>query len=73
MTRHLLRDPLELIEKLVVLVLAPRTHLLRYHGVLTPAAAWGSLSVPRPAEGVDQEVRAGMAGARGVPPRDAGR
>ncbi len=36
---HLLLDPLELIEKLSVLVPAPRFCLLRYHGVLAPHAA----------------------------------
>jgi Putative transposase len=45
---HLLLDPLELLEKLAVLVPAPRSHLLRYHGVLPPHAAWRSLIVPRP-------------------------
>src|SRR5262245_58545078 len=49
---HLLLDPLELIEKLCVLVPAPRTHLLRYHGVLAPHAAWPSLVVPRPRQPV---------------------
>ena len=35
-THLLLAPPLELIEKLCVLVPAPRTHVLRYHGVLAP-------------------------------------
>jgi len=34
---HLLLDPLELLEKLAVLAPVPRTHLLRYHGVLAPS------------------------------------
>jgi len=58
---HLLLDPLELIEKLGVLVPAPRTHLLRYHGVLAPAAAWRSLIVPRPSAAVGAEASAGVA------------
>jgi hypothetical protein len=36
---HVLLDRLELSEKLCVLIPAPRTHLLRYHGVLAPHAA----------------------------------
>jgi hypothetical protein len=47
---HLLLDPLELIEKLAVLVPAPRVHLLLYHGVLAPHAAWRPLIVPVPSE-----------------------
>lgn len=45
---HLLLDPLELIEKLVVLIPAPRFHLLRFHGVLAPHAAWRSEVCPAP-------------------------
>ena len=37
---HLRLDPLALIEKLCVLVPAPRTHGLRYQGVLAPHAGW---------------------------------
>ena len=33
---HLLLDPLELIEKLSVLIPPPRFHLLRFHGLLAP-------------------------------------
>lgn len=55
---HVLLDPLELIEKLCVLVPAPRTHLLRYHGVLAAHAAWRSLIVPRSAEAARHAARA---------------
>lgn len=44
---HLLLDPLELIEKLCVLLPAPRTQGLRYNGVLAPHAASRSLIVPQ--------------------------
>ena len=37
-TSHLLLSPMELLEKLAVLVPPPRLHLLRYHGVLAPRA-----------------------------------
>jgi Putative transposase len=59
---HVLLDPLELLEKLAVLVPAPRTHLLRYHGVLAPAAAWRSLIVPRPVADGGGQASAGMMG-----------
>jgi hypothetical protein len=36
---HLLLDPLELIEKLTLLIPRPRFHTLRFHGVLAPHAA----------------------------------
>jgi hypothetical protein len=63
---HLLLDPLELIEKLCVLVPAPRTHLLRYHGVLAPAAAWRSLVIPRPVEAGGAQASAGVTGEPAV-------
>ena len=56
---HLLLDPLELVETLAVLVPAPRPHLLRYHGVLAPAAAWRPLIVPRPIQEGGAEASAG--------------
>ncbi len=37
-TSHLLRSPMELLEKRAALVPPPRLHLLRYHGVLAPHA-----------------------------------
>ncbi len=63
----MLLDPLELIEKVAVLVPAPSVRLLSYHGVLAPHAAWRALLVPCPSEGVDQETRPGMAGAPAGP------
>jgi hypothetical protein len=44
---HLLLDPLELIEKLCVLIAPPRFHLLRFHGVLAPRSRLRSDVVPR--------------------------
>jgi hypothetical protein len=44
-TTALVFDPLELIEKLVALVPAPRGHLVRYHGVLAGRARWRRLVV----------------------------
>jgi len=37
-TTHVTFEPLDLIEKLVALIPAPRAHTVRYHGVLAPAA-----------------------------------
>ena len=44
-TTHLLLDPLELLERLAVLIPRPRINLILYHGVLGPRAAWRSLVV----------------------------
>jgi hypothetical protein len=43
---HVIFDPLELLEKLAALVPPPRFHMVRYHGVLAPAAKWRSQIVP---------------------------
>jgi hypothetical protein len=45
-TTHLIFEPLELVEKLAALVPPPRFHMVRYHGVLAPSAAWRELVVP---------------------------
>ncbi len=39
-TRHLLFEPLELLEKLATLTPRPRINLVLYHGVLAPHARW---------------------------------
>ncbi len=39
-TRHLLFEPLELLEKLAALTPRPRINLVLYHGVLAPHAGW---------------------------------
>ena len=44
-TTHLLFDPLELLERLAVLIPRPRINLILYHGVLGPRATWRSLVV----------------------------
>ena len=45
----LLMNPLELLERLAVLVPPPRWPLLAYHGLLAPRAEWRSTIVPPPA------------------------
>ena len=45
-TTHVILEPLELMEKLVAIVPAPKAHLLRYSGILAPAAKWRASIVP---------------------------
>ena len=46
-TTHVALRPLEFIEKLAALIPAPRTNLIRYHGILAPAARDRAAVVPR--------------------------
>jgi len=46
-TSHVIFEPLELIARLAALVPPPRFHLVRYHGVLAPAAGWRFLIIPQ--------------------------
>ena len=43
-------EPMGLMERLAALVPIPRANLVRYHGVLAPAATWRSRVVPRRAD-----------------------
>jgi len=45
-TTHVALEPLELVEKLAALVPPPMSNLLRYHGILVPAARWRPFVVP---------------------------
>jgi len=45
-TTHVAFEPLELLEKLAALVPPPRINLVRYHGILAPAARYRSRVVP---------------------------
>jgi hypothetical protein len=45
-TRYLVFTPMELIEKLAVLVPPPHKHLVTYHGILSSAAQWRKEIVP---------------------------
>ena len=47
-TTHMIFEPAELLEKLVSLVPPPRSHQVRYHGVLAPSAGWRADVVPLP-------------------------
>src|SRR5688572_8586307 len=46
-TTHVVFELLELVEKLVALVPPPRFNLVRYHGILAPAARWRREIVPK--------------------------
>jgi len=45
-TTHVAFEPLELVEKLPALVPRPMFNLVRYHGILAPAARWRPFLVP---------------------------
>ena len=45
-TTHIVLAPLELLEKLAALVPRPQSHLVRYHGILAPAAKWRASVLP---------------------------
>jgi hypothetical protein len=45
-TTHVAFEPLELLERLAALVPYPRSNMVRYHGVLAPAARYRSQVVP---------------------------
>jgi len=47
-TMHIVFTPHELIEKLIPLIPRPRCHLVRYHGILGPAATDRAKVVPTP-------------------------
>jgi hypothetical protein len=47
-TTHIVFTPHELIEKLIPLIPRPRSHLVRYHGILGPAAKDRAKVVPTP-------------------------
>jgi Putative transposase len=66
---HLLLDPLELIEKLTLLIPPPRFHTLRFHGVLAPHAVWRSAVIP----GRPEAEAEGFPAAVGSPRESASR
>jgi hypothetical protein len=55
-TTHVIFEPLELLEKLAVLVPVPRANLIHYHGVIAAAAKWRGAIVPAPPS-IDCTVR----------------
>ena len=51
-TTDVVFEPLELLEKFVAIIPAPKAHLVRYSGILGPAAKWRVLIVPVGSAGV---------------------
>jgi hypothetical protein len=47
-TTHIILGPLEMMEKLSALVPPPRFNLVRFHGLLAPAAGWRAMIVAAP-------------------------
>jgi len=45
-TTRIVFEPHQLLARLVPLIPAPRSHQVRYHGVLAPCAGWGDRVVP---------------------------
>jgi hypothetical protein len=60
-TTHILLEPLALLERLAPLVPAPRSHLVRYHGILAPCASWRDRVVPAGPRPVAVDNAAGQA------------
>ena len=60
-TAHVVFEPLEFLEKLASLVPAPRAHLVRYLGMLAPAAKWRSSIVPSAPEADETNPECGHA------------
>lgn len=58
-TTHVIFDQLEFLEKLAVLVPAPRANLVHFHGVIAPASKWRAAIVPEPTVTDDTEPRHG--------------
>ena len=54
-TSHVVFTPLEFLEKLSAIVPAPKTHLVRYSGILGPAAKWRPLILPQQQEEKEDE------------------
>jgi hypothetical protein len=46
-TTHLVMSPLEFMQRLAALVLRPRLHLIRFHGVLAPNVKLRAMVVPQ--------------------------
>jgi hypothetical protein len=85
-TTHVVLDPIDLLERLATFVPSPRSHTVRYHGILAPCASWrdhvvpqlvapaikGATGMSRPrAHGVDVEDAGGRAHDRPPVPSSA--
>jgi len=70
-TSHVIFEPVELVEKLAALVPPPRFNLVRYNGVLAPAAGWRSLIIPRGSETDDPVPHPGCPASEHALPQEA--
>ena len=61
-TTQLVMSPLEIMQRLAVLVPRPRLHLIRYHGVLAPNARLRPLVVPQEPEVQERAAEVAVAG-----------
>ena len=67
-TKHIVMSPLEFMQRLAALVLRPRLHLIRFHGVLAPNAKLRCEIIPSPAEHATEHLT-DHAHAQGAPAR----
>ncbi|PYS30938.1 MAG: IS91 family transposase [Acidobacteria bacterium] len=58
-TSAVIFEPQDLLAKLAALVPAPRVHLVRFHGILGPAAAWRPLIIPTAAASTESAAAKG--------------
>ena len=70
-TTHMVLAPQQLLEKLAALVPRPKNHLVRYHGILAPAAKWRALIVPPAPDGESDAVSHPGCRSPSSPPRNA--
>ncbi len=56
-TTHLEMSPLEFMQRLAALVLRPKLHLIRFHGVLAPNAKQRAMVVPQVLEPSAREAK----------------
>ena len=68
---HIVMEPMELLEKLSALVPAPRSHLVRYSGVLAPASKWRPRIVPEPPPAIPSTIPPGAAQTTPRSPTDS--
>jgi phage FluMu protein Com len=52
-TTHLRFSPKDFFKKLIALIPPPRSHLIRYHGVLAPNSKWRKSVVPKKVLAID--------------------
>jgi hypothetical protein len=64
-TKHLVKSPLEFMQRLAALVPRPRLHLIRLHGVLAPNAKLRALVVPQVPEAATQAAKPAACDANG--------